>query len=636
MRHLITFLTAVLITMSVLAQTPEKMSYQAVIRNSSDVLVSNTKVGMQISILQGAADGTTVYTETQTPTTNANGLVSIEIGGEAGFSIIDWTNDIYFIKTETDPEGGTNYTITGVSQLLSVPYALHAKTAERVTGTLDETDPIFSQSTAKGITAADTARWNKSSDNTAETDPVFAAWDKSTGIQISTSQVNGLENYIDEESDPVFKNSFAAWIKETDITKLQNLSGKNSGDETNASIKAKLGITTLSGVNTGDQDLSGLATKTALENTTAQLRSEIPDVSTFLIAETDPVFNAWDKDYADLTNTPTTITTVQADAIVANTAKNTYPEADKTKLAGIEDGAQVNVQADWDATTGDALILNKPEIPEAADGSETKVTAGTNVSVTGAGTTTNPYVVNATGAAGSPTGTAPGQMQYWDGTKWVTVATGNEGQVLTFTGGVPTWTTTAGFRDVQNPVTGAIWMDRNLGASRVATSRDDENSYGDLYQWGRGADWHQKRTSGITYALSGSATPGHSDFIVSESEPKDWLITQNDNLWQGLDGINNPCPDGYRVPTKAEWEAEIATWDVLGASGGINSHLKLPAAGARNSYHGGLINEGKVGHYWSSTVSGINSFCLDFWSSDVTEVITQSRAPGMSVRCIKD
>lgn len=612
MRHLFTFLASVLITVSVWAQTPQKMSYQAVIRNSSDALVTNTQVGMQISILKGAADGTAVYTETQTPTTNANGLVSIEIGDEAGFSIIDWTNDIYFIKTETDPEGGTNYTITGVSQLLSVPYALHAKTAETVTGALDETDPLFSQSTAKGITAADTARWNKASGSPAEIDPVFAAWDKSTGIQISTSQVSGLENYIDEESDPVFKNSFAAWIKESDIAKLQNLSGKNSGDETNASIKAKLGITTLSGVNTGDQDLSG-----------------------FLTEEADPLFTGWDKDYADLTNTPTTITTAQADAIVANTAKNSYPETDATKLAGIEDGAQVNVQADWDATTGDALILNKPDIPEAADGSETKVTAGTNVSVTGAGTADSPYEISATGATGLPTGTAPGQMQYWDGTKWVTVAAGNEGQVLTFTGGVPTWTTTAGFRDVQNPVTGAIWMDRNLGSTRVATSRDDENSYGDLYQWGRGADWHQIRTSGTTSALSGSATPGHSDFIMSQSDPVDWLITQNNNLWQGLDGINNPCPDGYRLPTRAEWEAEKATWSVVGASGGINSHLKLPAAGAR-SVSGDLINKGNSGDYWSSTVSGTKSFYLTFWGESTTGVITEYRAVGMSVRCIKD
>ena len=139
MKKLFTLLVAVLLTASVFAQAPQKMSYQAVIRNSSDALVINTKVGMQISILKGSASGTEVYTETQTPTTNANGLVSVEIGGEAGFSDIDWANDIYFIKTETDPTGGTNYTITGTSQLLSVPYALHAKTAETVTGGITET-----------------------------------------------------------------------------------------------------------------------------------------------------------------------------------------------------------------------------------------------------------------------------------------------------------------------------------------------------------------------------------------------------------------------------------------------------------------------------------------------------------------
>ncbi len=112
------------------AQSPQKMSYQAVIRNSSNALVVSHSVGMKISILQGSATGTEVYSETQTPTTNANGLVGIEIGGGAGFSTINWVNGPYFIKTETDPTGGTNYTITGTNQLLSVPYSLNAKTAE--------------------------------------------------------------------------------------------------------------------------------------------------------------------------------------------------------------------------------------------------------------------------------------------------------------------------------------------------------------------------------------------------------------------------------------------------------------------------------------------------------------------------
>ena len=133
MKKIITICTAILITASVFAQAPNKMSYQAVIRNNSNVLVTNQTVGMQISILQSSANGTSVYTETQTSNTNANGLISIEIGGgtvvSGNFSTIDWANGPYFIKTETDPAGGTNYTITGTTQLLSVPYAQFAKTS---------------------------------------------------------------------------------------------------------------------------------------------------------------------------------------------------------------------------------------------------------------------------------------------------------------------------------------------------------------------------------------------------------------------------------------------------------------------------------------------------------------------------
>jgi hypothetical protein len=134
MKKIITICAAILMTASVFAQTPEKMSYQAVVRDGSNNLVSSTAVGMQISILQGSASGTAVYVETQTPTSNANGLVSIEIGGgtvvSGNFATIDWANGPYFVKTETDPAGGTNYSVTGTSQLLSVPYALYAKNTD--------------------------------------------------------------------------------------------------------------------------------------------------------------------------------------------------------------------------------------------------------------------------------------------------------------------------------------------------------------------------------------------------------------------------------------------------------------------------------------------------------------------------
>jgi hypothetical protein len=130
MKKLISFLAILLLTVCALAQPPQKMSYQAVIRNSSNALVSTSPIGMRISILQGSVTGTAVYVETQTPNTNANGMVSIEIGGGtpvAGtFAAINWSAGTYFIKTEIDPLGLTNYTITGTSQLLSVPYALYA------------------------------------------------------------------------------------------------------------------------------------------------------------------------------------------------------------------------------------------------------------------------------------------------------------------------------------------------------------------------------------------------------------------------------------------------------------------------------------------------------------------------------
>lgn len=129
MKKIYTFFIVLILTGSVFAQSPGKISYQAVIRDASNQLVINNPVGMQISILQGSANGNSVYEETHRPTTNANGLVTFEIGAGItmdNFSAIDWSNGIYFIKTEADPLGGSNYSITGTSQLMSVPYALYA------------------------------------------------------------------------------------------------------------------------------------------------------------------------------------------------------------------------------------------------------------------------------------------------------------------------------------------------------------------------------------------------------------------------------------------------------------------------------------------------------------------------------
>ncbi len=189
--------------------------------------------------------------------------------------------------------------------------------------------------------------------------------------------------------------------------------------------------------------------------------------------------------------------------------------------------------------------------------------------------------------------------------------------------------------EVFNPATGRTWMDRNLGASRAATSSTDSQSYGDLYQWGRPADGHQLRNSPTTSTLSSSDQPGHGSFILAPNSPYDWRSPQNDNLWQGVNGVNNPCPAGYRLPTEAEWEEERQSWSSSNAAGAFASPLKLPMAGYRGSSSGSLVPVGAGGDYWSGTVSGTYARVL-FFNSSYAGMFSDGRADGFAVRCTKD
>jgi len=182
---------------------------------------------------------------------------------------------------------------------------------------------------------------------------------------------------------------------------------------------------------------------------------------------------------------------------------------------------------------------------------------------------------------------------------------------------------------------GQCWKDRNLGATQVATASDDSAAYGDLYQWGRLADGHQYRTSLNTGVNSVNDVPGHSNFITESSSPNDWRVPQNDNLWQGLDGINNPCPQGFRLPTQTELETERLSWSSNNAAGAFASPLKLVVAGYRDYSDGALSFTGGAGYYWSSTVSGINARILFFGNTNAF-MHSYARATGCSVRCLKD
>lgn len=182
---------------------------------------------------------------------------------------------------------------------------------------------------------------------------------------------------------------------------------------------------------------------------------------------------------------------------------------------------------------------------------------------------------------------------------------------------------------------GQVWMDRNLGASRVATSSTDSAAYGDLYQWGRGTDGHEKRNSSTTSINSTSDNPGHGSFILESSYPNDWRTPQNNNLWQGETGINNPCPSGFRLPTAAELEIERMSWSGNNATGAFNSPTRLVLAGYRSRFDGVVYRAGSDGHYWSSTVGGAVSRAL-YFTSGYAHMYSANRAYGLSVRCLKD
>jgi hypothetical protein len=189
--------------------------------------------------------------------------------------------------------------------------------------------------------------------------------------------------------------------------------------------------------------------------------------------------------------------------------------------------------------------------------------------------------------------------------------------------------------DVTNPSTGKTWMDRNLGATQVATNSIDVNAYGDYYQWGRRGDGHQCNNSPTTTNLSSVDQPAHGNFITINSGNYDWRSPQNVNLWQGVNGINNPCPNGYRLPTETELNNELLTWTSSNSVGAFNSILKLPLAGYRDGSFGALVEIGTKGRYYSSTVSFISSVRLLFDGGSAS-IATNFRHNALPIRCIKN
>ena len=338
MKRLSISFAAILIASLCFAQSPESFKYQAVVRNIDGSIVDDQSVSFKMELLVGSATGTAIYTETHTTTTDDYGLVHLDIGEGTttdDFSSIDWGDDEYFLQVSIDLTGGSSYTLLGTSQLLSVPYALHARTAENFTGSIPEVDPLYIASEAANITAAD-------------------------------------------------------------ITNLANLSGSN----------------------TGDQDLSALATRSALTDSTLAVRSALTDstlaVRSALTDSTMAVRSALtDSSLAvrsALSDSTLAVRSALMDSTLAIRSALTDSAQDiRADIPNVEEGAEVNVQSDWTESNvaSDAYIANKPALSTVAlsgdyndlgnlpvtDGSETNVEGGDGIAVSGRGITADPYVI---------------------------------------------------------------------------------------------------------------------------------------------------------------------------------------------------------------------------------------------------
>ena len=524
-------LAGLLLTLGVFSQAPQKMSFQAVIRNSSNALVTSTVVGMKISVLQGSPSGTVAYSETQTPTTNANGLVSLQIGAGAvvsgTFTTINWANGPYFIKTETDPLGGTAYSIIGTSELTSVPYALFS--ANGTPG------PI-------GLTGA-------------------------TG-SVGATGATGPQG-------PIGLTGATGSVGATGATGPQGIQG----------LTGATGSVGATGA-TGPQGPIGLTGATGSVGATGP---QGPIGLTGLLSIGTAAGNTpyWDGSQWVVNNS------------------NIHNNGAEVGIGTISPNASAKVEI-ASATQG--------FLPPRMTDLQRNAIAAPAVGLVIFNTTTN-------------------CLNFYRGSDWY--ETCGSMVVPIFPVGTVNCAGATIVINVTNPTTGKIWMDRNLGASQQATSSIDPASYGDLYQWGRPADGHQCRTSATTATLSSVDQPANGNFILAPSAPNDWRSPQNTNLWQGVNGVNNPCPWGYRIPTESEINAERLSWGANTALGAFISPLKLTKSNSRSGISGSLGVGTIPGVYWSSSVSVTGSRYLYFDNNNAT-FYTGVRANGCAVRCIKN
>ncbi|MBQ6154986.1 MAG: fibrobacter succinogenes major paralogous domain-containing protein [Bacteroidales bacterium] len=609
MKKLITMTIMVLAVAVAMAQAPEKFTYQAVVRSASNSLVANAPVGVRVSILQGGVNGTLVYMETQTGVTNANGLITLQIGGgnvqQGAFADIDWANGPFFLKSETDPNGGSNYSITTTQQMLSVPYALYSKEAGN--GFSGDYNDLVNVPQIPQI-PADVSAFNNDAGyitDYTETDPQYNAWNKDYNDLINKPTIPTVPTYVSAftndagyltnftETDP----QFSAWDKDyNDLTNKPTLFSGNYNDLTNKPM--------------------------------------IPTVPTNVSAFTNDAGYLTSADVQQAAGVPTVVSAFQNDA--------GYVTANQLDAAGYITAADVpaQVNADWNATTGAAKILNKPTIP----------TVPSNVSVFN---NDAHYITEAQlNALLATMNNTIDSLRNRIGELEMHQTQPQTDTAIMAHACLGLATVTDYDLNVYNTVQigNQCWMRENLRSTHYADGT------------AIAAGTTSSTTTAYYYPLQGDFTYGYL---------YNWkaVMRNSSNSQSNPSGVQGVCPNGWHVPSDAEWD-ELQNYvssqshylcngdnnnvaKALAAKTGWVSSTGTCAVGniqvsnnatgfsalpAGHNYGGSYTNYGTAATFWSSTEAGsANTFDRSVDYSNA--VFTRSNHPkgyGFSVRCLRD
>ncbi len=662
MKKIFIILFACLFNLLAISQVPEKVSYQAVVRDSDYELVVNSTVKVELSIKQRSADGPVVYVETHSVKTNENGLVSLELGDgnviSGNFLNINWSDGAYYLETKVDPLGGVNYKIVGVSQILSVPYAFHSKSAETLTEPIFEYDPDFNawdkdynDLTNKPVIPTVPTNVSDFTNDAGyittytETDPLFSAWDKSSGILISKTQITDLDISSVGNDDFDLSNAAVGDLIQFDGTKWVKFTPDYLKTESDPDFNA------------WNKDYNDLTNKPVIPTVPTNISDFTNDagyITTY--TETDPEFTAWDKDYNDLTNkpviptVPTNVSDFNNDAGYITTYTETDPEFTAwNKSTGISiTESQISdlgsyVDADnfdfSNVANGDLLRYNGTKWVKFTPNYITSETQDLDGVLTIDNSAGNKNITNLADPVDAQDAVT---KSYVDALIARIEALENLEVVLLENGFID-------YRDGNHydvvKIGDQLWMAENLKYLPTVTfSADESDDKPRYYVYGyEGTDVEEAK-----------ATANYETYGVLYNWPAAMAGASSTN--KNPSGVQGVCPDKWHLPSKNEWNILMNSLGGYLVSGGKlkeigTDHWSVPNTGATDEYgftvlpagvRSGNLDEfrniGNQGYLWSTTLTSPSNVNIISFGYDRTESVEDSEAKdyGISVRCVKD